>query len=357
MSETSPSARRRGSVTMADVAKHAGVSLGTVSNVLNKPNQVRPELVARVRSSIAELGFSRNNAARSLAAGHSRTIGFVMVDLVNSYFVDMARGAEAVVRDADMFLLLANSDIRESTQAAYLDHFDQEQVAGILLTPVGGNLDGMAQARAHGRPVVIVDSDPHLADCCSVSTDNVQSGYIAARHLIDLGRRRLAFAGGPRDYRPIADRLAGAERAVREAQGVTLEYLASGEVQVPQGLVIGHDLVERPAADLPDGIIAATDLLALGILQGIFSRSELRIPDDVALVACDDNRSAYDSIIPISTVELPGIEMGRASAQLLLDEVRWPDDHTHRRVILEPHLIARESTLGRSRLTVRDDKN
>jgi LacI family transcriptional regulator len=334
---------------MTDVAKHAGVSLGTVSNVLNRPNQVRPELIARVRSSIAELGFTRNNAARSLAAGHSRTIGFVMVDLTNSYFVDMARGAEAVVRDADMFLVLANSDIREATQIEYLDHFDQEQVAGILLTPVGGHLDGVQHPRAHGRPVVIVDDDPGLADYCSVSTDNVQSGYLAARHLIELGRTRLAFAGGPRGYKAIADRFEGAERAVAEADGVSMEYIPSDEVQVPQGLAIGHDLAERARGTVPDGIVAAADLLALGIQQGLLSRSDLRFPDDIALIACDDNRAAYDTIVPISTVILPGIELGRTSAELLIDEIRRSDSHTHRRVILEPHLVARESTIGRPR--------
>ncbi len=349
MSSQIPSQRRRGAVTMSDVAKHAGVSLGTVSNVLNRPQQVRPELIARVRSSIAELGFSRNNAARSLAAGHSRTIGFVMVDLTNSYFVDMARGAEAVVREADMFLVLANSDVREATQVEYLDHFNQEQAAGILLTPVGGHLDGMQQVRSHGRPVVIVDNDPGLKDCCSVSTDNVLSGYLAARHLIDLGRRRLAFAGGPKEYRAIADRFAGAERAVAESDGVTLEYIPSDEVQVPQGLAIGHDLARREPALIPDGVIAAAELLALGIMQGFLSRSDITFPDDVALVACDDNRAAFDSIVPISTVALPGVEMGRASAQLLLDEIRLPDTHTHRKVILEPHLVARESTIGRPR--------
>lgn len=337
---------------MSDVAKHAGVSLGTVSNVLNRPHQVRPELIARVRSSIAELGFTRNNAARSLAAGHSRTIGFVMVDLTNSYFVDMARGAEAVVRDADMFLLLANSDVREATQVEYLDHFDQEQVAGLLLTPVGGHLDGIQQPRAHGRPVVIVDNDPRLSEYCSVSTDNQLSGYLAAKHLIDLGRRRLVFAGGPQDYSAISDRLAGAQRAVDEASGVTMEYLDSDEVQVAQGLAIGHDLVGRDRATMPDGIIAAAELLALGIMQGILSRSDLRFPEDIALIACDDNRAAFDSIVPISTVALPGLEMGRASAQLLLDEIQYPDDHTHRRVILEPHLVARESTIGRARPSI-----
>jgi len=340
---------------MNDVATHAGVSLGTVSNVLNRPSQVRPELIARVRSSIAELGFSRNNAARSLAAGHSRTVGFVMVDLTNSYFVDMARGAEEVLREAEMFLVLANSDIKESTQIDYLDHFTQEQAAGILLTPVGGHLDGMEHARSHGRPVVIVDNDPHQTDSCSVSTDNVQSGFLAAQHLIDIGRKRLAFAGGPRSYPAIADRLAGARAAVDKAEGVTLEYIGSDEVQAPQGLVIGHDLAERDRRSLPDGIIAAADLLALGLLQGLISRSNIRFPDDLALIACDDNRSAYDSLVPISTVELPGVEMGRASAQLLLEEIRSPDQHTHRRVILEPRLVARESTIGRPRMGAERD--
>lgn len=342
---------RRSTVTVGDVARHAGVSIGTVSNVLNRPQQVRPEILARVKKSIGELGFVRNNVARSLAGGSSRTLAFVMTDLANSLFVDVARGAEDAAQDENMRLVLANSDVRAAKQAAYLEHFDEEQVAGILLTPVGGQLDGLDAVRRHGRPVVIVDFDPRTPDSCSVSADNERAGYLAAAHLIGLGRRRLLFAGDLKESRAVADRFAGARAAVAEYGGIRLERVGTDDVRTEHGRLVGYELAERPRDQMPDGIVAAAELVALGIVQALLSRTELDIPGDVAIVACDDNRSAFESMIPISAVALPGLEMGRTATKLLVEEIRSPETHTHRRVILEPLIVARESTVGRARAT------
>jgi LacI family transcriptional regulator len=341
---SSPTPRRRASVTMADVAAAAGVAIGTVSNALNHPERVTDELLARVHKAIAELGFVRNSAARSHAAGSSSTVGFVLVDLANSLFVDMARGAERAAQDAGMYLVLANSDISVDKQATYLEHFSQEQVAGILLTLVAGDRSGLERARNAGRHVVILDAD-RVDDFCVVGTDYEQAGYLAAQHLISLGRTRLAFAGGPIWMSAIGDRLRGVERAVAENPGVTVTHLDSDEIQAEDGRLIGWRLADLPRAEIPDGIVAAADLVALGLMQALVDR-DIRFPEDIALIACDDNKSAYDSLIPISTIDLPGYQMGLSAMQLLLEEIR-SGTHTHRRVIIEPHLTARESTVGR----------
>jgi LacI family transcriptional regulator len=241
---SSPTPRRRASVTMADVAAAAGVAIGTVSNALNHPERVTDELLARVHKAIAELGFVRNSAARSLAAGSSSTVGFVLVDLANSLFVDMARGAERAAQDAGMYLVLANSDISVDKQATYLEHFSQEQVAGILLTLVAGDRSGLERARNAGRHVVILDAD-RVDDFCVVGTDYEQAGYLAAQHLISLGRTRLAFAGGPIWMSAIGDRLRGVERAVAENPGVTVTHLDSDEIQAEDGRLIGWRLADR----------------------------------------------------------------------------------------------------------------
>ncbi len=342
--------KRRASVTISDVAAHASVSMGTVSNVLNRPASVAPELVKRVHRSISELGYVRNSAARSLAAGNSNSVAFVLVDLANSLFVDMARGAEAVGQSAGMYLLLANSDIDPEKQRAYLHHFSQEQVAGTLLTLVGDDLSGLDEAVRVGQHVVILDADPRLVDCCVVSTDYEQAGFLAAKHLIDLGRTTLAFAGGPLRSRAIGDRYRGAQRAVAEAgDGVRLHHLDSADIQVEDGRAIGTriaQLSEHDSTLRPDGIVAAADLVALGVMQSLTAAGVV-FPDDVALIACDDNKSAYGSMVPISTVDLPGYEMGRSAMQLLLDEVGAPDAHVHRKVTIQPKLTPRESTVGR----------
>lgn len=333
---------------MADVAERAGVALGTVSNVLNRPHKVTEKTRKKVQDAIDSLGFVRNGAAGALAAGTSNTIGFVMIDLSNSFFVDMARGAEEEAKKMGKNLLLANSDMTAVKQDAYLSLFDEERVAGILLAPLPYTLRHARVVRSHGRPVVILNDTAEDSDSCSVVVNNEHGGYLAAKHLISLGRRRLAFVGGPDTLTPVHDRHEGVKRAVAETNGaVKLEFLSTKEVQVDDGRKVGHALVSRPAGRLPDGIIAAADLLALGVLQSVLSTSELRIPEDIALIGYDNNRSAWDSMIPISTLSQPGQEMGRVAAQLLLEEILTPETHVHRRIILEPSLIARQSTVGR----------
>jgi LacI family transcriptional regulator len=337
-----------GDPSMVDVARHAGVALGTVSNVLNHPHKVAPGTRLKVESSIESLGFVRNRAAGALAGGTRNTIGFVAIDLSNSFFLDMARGAQEEAQKSGKALLLANSDLRVATQDSYLSLFDEERVAGILLAPVPFAMKQAQKVRAHGRRIVVLNAASGDLDACSVVVNNEHGGYLAAEHLIGLGRTRLAFAGGPDSLTPIHDRHEGVKRAVAATNGaVTLEYIPSNEVQVEDGRIVGAAISSRDRADVPDGIVAAADLLALGILQSMLSRSDLRIPDDAALIGYDNNRSAWDSLVPISTMGQPGLEMGREAVRLLLDEIESPGMHTHRQVILEPSLIPRQSTIGR----------
>jgi LacI family transcriptional regulator len=337
-----------GEPSVYDVARHAGVALGTVSNVLNHPHKVAEKTRIKVQRSIDELGFVRNGTAGALAAGTKNTIGFVTIDLSNSFFLDMARGAEEEAQQFGKSLLLANSDLKLTKQDAYLTLFDEERVAGILLAPLPYALQSAERVRSHGRPVVVLNDSASDLDVCSVLVNNQHGGYMAARHLIELGRTRLAFVGGPDSLRPIHDRHEGVKRAVAETNGaVRLEFLPTREVQVEDGRKVGHAIATREKRRVPDGIVAAADLLALGILQSLLSVSDLSVPDDVALIGYDNNRSAWDSMIPISTLSQPGEEMGREAARLLLDEIQSPATHVHRRVILEPTVIARASTVGR----------
>jgi LacI family transcriptional regulator len=241
---------------MIDVARAAGVSLGTVSNVVNNPGKVTPATRQKVEAAIAELGFVRNGVARSLRAGRSTTIGFVLVDLGNSFFLDLVRGAEAEVSRAGMNLLLANADMSYEKEQTYLALFEEERVAGILLTPrpVPGEV-GELPPPSVGVPRVLLNDPEAGPDVCSVQTDNVHGGYLAARHLIESGRRRLVFAGGDA-LDPVRHRYRGVVRAVEEADGVSLERVDTYEVTVHDGREVADELLRRPAADRPDGILA-----------------------------------------------------------------------------------------------------
>ncbi|MFB2554493.1 LacI family DNA-binding transcriptional regulator [Herbiconiux liangxiaofengii] len=329
---------------MTDVAARAGVALGTVSNVLNHPDKVASATRKRVHAAIDELGFVPNIQARSLAMGRSTTLGLVVTDIGNSFFVDIARGAEAGAADTGMTLLLANSDNDFAKQETYLDLFDQARFAGILLAPFEAAPESVHRLRRRGRPVLLLNVAIPVTEGCSITVDNEQGGYLAARHLIDGGRRRLAFVGGPDRLEPLLERRLGAERAVAETNGaVTLEEIIAGAVNAPEGRAAGSVILDRPADERPDGIFAASDLLALGLVQTL--STAVSIPDDIAVIGYDNNTAVRESSIPISTIAQPGRELGEIGARLLWNEVTDDGTHQHEHVVLEPTLIARGSSV------------
>ncbi|MFB2580012.1 LacI family DNA-binding transcriptional regulator [Herbiconiux sp. P15] len=330
--------------SISDVAARAGVAIGTVSNVLNHPDKVAAPTLKRVHAAIEELGFVRNNQARSLAMGRSTTLGLVVTDIGNSFFVDMARGAEEGAALEGLTLLLANSDNNHTKQETYLDLFDQARFAGILLAPFEAAPEIPLRTRGNGPPVLLLNVAIPVEEGCSIVVDNEQGGYLAARHLIDQGRRRLAFVGGPDRLEPLLERRLGAERAVAETNGaVSLEEIIVGAVNAPEGRAAASIILNRPPSERPDGVFAASDLLALGLVQTL--SATLRIPDDLAVIGYDNNSAVRESAIPISTIAQPGREMGELGARLLWSEVTSAGDHQHEHVVLAPALIPRASSV------------
>lgn len=327
-----------------DVALLAGVSLGTVSNVLNNPGLVRESTRQKVREAIATLGWTPNSAARFLAAGSGETIGFVAVDLSNSYFVDIAKGIEEEADKDSHMLLLANSDVDLEKQTAYLSHFERARVEGIILAPLDAPLTAPNAIRARGARVVLVNW-PGDEVACGVVVDEVLGGRLAMQHLLDQGRKRLVFVGGPLKLSAIQARLDGAQRAVADTPGATLQVLETDKLTVPEGLEVGTRLAEQVADGHVDGIFAAADALASGILQTLLLRGA-HVPHDVAVVGYDDNHFADSSTLPLTTVGQPGREMGQLAMDLLRAEIAQGESHVHETRVLPPHLIPRASSVA-----------
>jgi LacI family transcriptional regulator len=330
---------------MADVARHAGVALGTVSNVLNNPEKVRDGTRRKVLASIAELGFVRNDAARSLAAGTSNTIGIVLADLSNSFFVDIARGAEATVRQHGMNLLIANSDVDLAKQSTNISLFEESRVAGVLLAPLDSAFARRAHSLLRSTPLVLVNYASETGSYSGVVADEFHGGYEAARHLISLGRRRLVFLGGPLMLTAVAQRLAGARAAAEASPGVTLEHIETRALNMSHGRQAGQEVLARGPGTF-DGVVAASDLLAVGAIQVLDGSPGFEVPADLAFVGYDNNHFASESTIPVSTISQHGEEMGRVAAQLLIDEIHGGQSTAKRTVIIKPDLMPRRSSLG-----------
>lgn len=331
-------------VSVREVAEDAGVSVGTVSNVLNRPERVAAETVARVQASIERLGYVRNDAARQLRAGRSRSIGLVVLDIRNPFFAEVVRGAEQRADEHGLSILVANSDENRRREETHLDLFAEQRVAGVLITPVAESVPTLERLRDRGIPGVLVDRGSVDPGFSSVAVDDVDGGRIAAAHLLGIGRRRLAFVGGPTSLPQVSDRLRGAQAVAAEA-GTGLEFMATEALSVEEGRRAGRLLLERPAAERPDAVFAANDLLALGLLQGLVMAGDVRVPEDIALIGYDDIDFAASAVIPLSSIRQPAALIGSTAVDLLLRASEDPDA-AGEQVLFRPELVARASTLG-----------
>lgn len=333
-------------VSIREVASHAGVSVGTVSNVLNRPEIVAPTTRARVLRAISELGFVPNESARQLRRGRGRALGLVVLDVANPFFTDVARGVDEATSAAGMAVIFCNSDGDPAREASFLDLLEEQRVQGVLITPIDDANERLLRLRDRGILVILLDRLARRPDLCSVSVDDVLGGELAMRHLLETGHRRVAFVGGPARLEQVRDRHQGAVRAVRDAGldvAETLRHVETPHTTVPAGRDAAERILGTPRASRPTAVFCANDLLALGVLQ-VLTRQRVRVPADVALVGYDDIDFAAAAAVPLSSVRQPRQRLGRAAAELLIDEASNPDTHEHRQVVFEPELVVRDSS-------------
>ncbi len=335
-------------MNIKEVARAANVSAGTVSNVLNHPEVVAPATTKRVLDAIAALGYVRNESARMLRAGSSRTIALVVLDIANPFFTDVARGAEGVAESGGSQLLLCNSGQNQAREDRHLDLLEQQRVQGVLITPVDDSHNTrLDELVARGTPVVLVDRGSRRRDRCSVAVDDMLGGRLAGAHLADRGHRRVAFAGGPASIRQVSERHHGAQAALAES-GAELILFETDSTSVADGRKAAAEIADLPANRRPTAVFCANDLVALGVLQEMTTRG-VRIPQDLAIVGYDDIEFAEAAAIPLTSVRQPREQLGRAAAELLLDEVASGKRHKHRHIVFEPELVVRASSNHRRR--------
>ncbi|WP_092521352.1 MULTISPECIES: substrate-binding domain-containing protein [Actinopolyspora] len=340
------SSRNAGEVSIKDVAHRAGVSIGTVSNALNRPDRVSADTRSRVRAVIDELGYVRSESARQLRSGNSRMVALLVLDMGNPFFVDLSRGAERAARNHGLGVMLCHSAQDPEAESLYLSMFAEQRVHGVLVTPAETSGENLLSFRRHGIPYVFVDRVVDSDDACSVSVDDVAGGELAMRHLLENGHEHVAHVSGPPELAQCADRLVGARRAVAEAglPPEAMTVLDTGRLDVQAGRDAGARLLGlRPR---PTAVFCANDLLALGLLQATFDAG-VRVPEDLALIGYDDIEFAEAAAVPLTSVRQPAARMGATATELLLRETEGEPGHEHESVVYSPELIVRRSTLHR----------
>ena len=328
------------SANLRDVARQAGVSVGTVSNVLNRPDVVSPKTLERVQKTIAELGFVPNGFARQLRSGYSRTIGLVVPDVANPFFTEVARGVEDAASKRDYAVFLCNSDESLEKENKYLSVLIQQQVRGVLITPSDSKSHQYENLRERGISVALLDTETKNASQCSVSVDDVRGGEIAIEHLASLGHKEIAWVTGPETIPQVADRTAGVMRAAKIAK-VEISTIRVPLMNSAQGI----DAVKKILAlkKLPSAIFCGNDLLAFGVMRGLLDVGK-KIPEDVSLLGYDDIAFVNSSAVPLSSISQPAYQLGVTAAELLISECEESEEHAHQQIKFQPQLVVRAST-------------
>jgi len=331
---------------MKRIAGELGVSITTVSKVLNNRADISEATRSRVLAKVEELGYQRNAVARSLSLRRTHTLGIVIPDLMHSFFVEIVAGIEPVASGRGYGLLLCSSSEDPAKERSELEMLRGRQVDGVVLASAqgSGNTDILQQLVRRGTALVMIDRDDHaVVKCHRVLTDDEQVGRLATAHLLDAGRRAVAHIGGP----PIvhARRRERGWREALKARGITVrdEWIVRGGFMESGGYQAMTRLLRvRPRVD---AVFAANDPSAIGAMKAIWEAG-LRVPADIAVVGVGDIALGDLLRVPLTTVGWSRREQGRHAAELLLNGLDRDDD-APQRILIPPRLIVRESSGAR----------
>ncbi len=328
--------------TMRDVARVAGVSLATVSYVVNDgPRPVSAHSRRRVLAAIQELGYeARRRRSTEL------TIGVIVPDSTNAFFARAVAGVEAAL-GPDQYVLTSSSGEDPARERDMLRLMLKHKVDGLILTPCAGVTEEVERLPTLGTPVVVMDRDAASTTLNAVTMNNYGSAVKATRLLIDCGHRRIALLNGPERVDTARERRRGYVAALQAAGlPVVEQYIRDVEFGRERGAAATRELLALDAP--PEAIFSSSLILTAGMLSAVQERG-LRWPDDIAIVAFGDAIWAQLMSPPLTVVEQPTERLGTTAAQLLISIIREGGPRTGQRIVLESQIMLRDSHWGRQR--------
>ena len=332
----------RRSPNIQEVASRAGVSISTVSRVLNETGYpIRPETRQRVLEAIDALGFHPSPFARALLGKPTETIGLMIPDISNPYYPLLSKGVEDVANELGYTVIFCNTDRSADKARRYLQVLREKRVDGIIFAGGGHEMDGDADLLGEIRAKVVLIGR-HLWPFPSVQVDNTRAAYEATVHLIGLGHRRVGFISGPLNLTSALDRLKGYKMAMEEAgAGVEEPLLREGDFHYESGYQAALSLLK--GGELPTAIFASNDRMAMGAVAAAYDLG-MRVPEELAVVGFDDTPSSSYVRPSLTSVSLPSYEMGATAARLLSRQMIG--EPTENVVWVPSRLVVRQSSGG-----------
>jgi LacI family transcriptional regulator len=288
-----------------------------------------------------QLNYRPNALARSLRQGKTNTIGLVLPDSANPFFAEISRGIEDEAFKRGYSVFLCNTELDIQRELFYVDVLSKKQVDGIIFVAAGDQADSLDFLLRRNMPVVMIDRDVPNVEVDAVLTDHKLGGFLATRHLIELGHKRIACIAGPSSITPSAERITGYRRALEEA-GISYDenLVLRGDYHAQSGLEITHSILKMNPR--PTAIFALNDLMALGALRAA-AEADCSVPDDLAVVGYDDLEIARFTNPPLTTISQPKKAIGAQAINLLVDRISHKSLPPSR-LVLPPELVIRRST-------------
>lgn len=328
--------------TIKDVARQAGVSITTVSHVINDTRYVSDALRTKVLLAMEDLHYRPNVLARGLRRGETKTIGLIVPDNSNPFFAEVARIIEDIGFQNGYSVILCNSDGDLEKEKAYVNVLVAKQVDGVIFIAAGGQQEHLRLLSQQAMPVVVADRDVRSPLADVVLVDNEQGGYDAAHYLIRQGHRSIACITGPSDLTPSAERVGGYRQAILEAGlDARKDFIVAGDFRSEGGERATQALLglDHP----PTAIFACNDLMAIGALHAL-RKAGRQVPGDVSVIGFDDIPLSSMVSPALTTVAQPLSELATLSAQLLISRIQnGQEDNPAKRIVLETRLVIRDS--------------
>lgn len=326
--------------TIRDVARLAGVSVATVSRVLNKNGYVNKETEQKVMMAIEQLQYEPNAVARGLAGKQTGTIALILPDISNPFFPELARGVEDVAHRHGYTVILCNSDDQGSKERSYIEVLKKKYIDGIIFASSTLEDADISKMRKSNIPLVLLDRAPNKESCSVVRVNNYAGAQMAVRHLLEIGCKRIAHIYGPLEMITARERLAGFEDLVKAFDWFSPTLMVPGVFSIDGG----RKAIETLLAKHPDvdGIFAGNDLMAIGAMKALFSLGK-RVPEDVSVIGFDGIGLTEIVEPELTTIAQPIYEMGTLAAATLIQKItgELAENPIHE---LDVTLMVRDST-------------
>lgn len=328
--------------TIKDIAKKANVSINTVSRALNGKDDVKVQTRERILNIAKKINYTPNYLAKSLVIKQTKTLGVIVTDNANPFYATMIKGIEDFACQRGYNIILCNTDEDTNRELKALQLLSEKRVDGILITPTRSTKKSILDFKRLNIPFILLNRFSDIDDIDYVKTDHVYGAQLAVNRLLEIGRKRIAYIGGPAKISSVAERLEGSRKAMKQ-KGLSPRKLIieHANLKMEDGYSAMKNLLNSEIT--PDGVFVYSDLMAIGAMNAI-KEAGLKIPDDIAVVGYDDIEFASYLEIPLTTIRQARYEIGNKSAAIIIDKLEnKKEKHLTRHIVLTPELIIRKS--------------